>query len=140
MLTLELCREVRHGDFGTEPWSFPSVAEVSTFDRGVVSSIDGDVAPDLVPQTSTIEWEDVEGLPIDLSEVDGKVLLFPLGDELVGELGVSVESVALADFIPFEGLDDFPFFVDEEFLLDELLVGGDDGGLIRALTECAVLD
>lgn len=108
VLTLELGREVWRGDFSTETWGFPSVAEVSPIDRRVVSSIDSDVAPDLIPQTCTIEGEDVEGLPVDLSDVDGEVLLLTLSDELIGELGVGIESVALTDFFPFEVLTTWP--------------------------------
>ena len=74
VLALELVSEARRRDLSTKPWRFPSVAEVGTFDRRVVCGIDGEVTPDLIPEPSTVEGEDIELLAVDFSDEDGEVL------------------------------------------------------------------
>ena len=95
VLALELVGEVWGGDLGTEPWGFPSVAEVCSYDTRVVGGIDSDIAPDLIPEASPIEGEDIDCLAIYLSDVDRQGTLLALGDELVVELGVGIECLAL---------------------------------------------
>ena len=112
LLALEFGREVRRRDLGTEPWGLPCVAEVCSRDRRVVSGVYRDVAPDLIPQPSAVERQDVDGLTLDLSDPDGQVTLLALGDELVVELGIGVEGCALTDLPAFEGLDDLSLGVD----------------------------
>ena len=78
----------------------------------MVSGVYRDVAPDLIPQPSAVERQDVDGLTLDLSDPDGQVALLALSDELVVELGIGVEGCALTDLPALEGLDDLSLGVD----------------------------